>query len=98
MFLSLPGLAEVLDGPKAAQRGVEERQERSDEDIIEEQVAVAVRVGVAELLDQSLQRAEVRAADDRFGPKREQSRRGLGALRTLRRWRGSRRTLLGGHA
>ena len=68
VLLSLPGLAEILDGPQGPQAGVEEGQERGDKDIIEEEITIAVRILFAELLDEPLDRADVLGADNLLWP------------------------------
>lgn len=61
MFLGLAGLTEVFNGSEAAQRGVVECQERGDKDVVEKECAIGVRVGVAEVVDQMLEHADVLA-------------------------------------
>jgi hypothetical protein len=78
MFLGLAGLTEVFNGSKAAQRGVVESQERGDKDVVEKECAISMGVGVAEVLDQMFERADVLAPADLFGPD-GQLCRGLGA-------------------
>ena len=96
VFLGLPGLTEVFNGTEAAKRRVVECQQRGDEDIVEKECAIAMGVSVAEVVDQVLERADVFAAEDRFGPNGQRS--GLGSLGAVRGGRVWGRTLLGCHA
>jgi len=68
MFLSLSGLAEIFDGSECSQRGVEESEEVGDEDVVEEQVAISVRVLFAESVDEALEGVNVVGAEDPLGP------------------------------
>ncbi len=68
MFLGLSGLAEIFDGPECSQRGVEEGQEVGDEDVVEEQVAIAVGILFAESVDEALEGVDVVGPEDPLGP------------------------------
>jgi hypothetical protein len=100
VFLGLSGLAEILDGPEAAQRRVEEGEEVSDEDVVEEEVPIAVRVPFPELVDEPLEGVEVLGADDRLGPEGQVARGRLGRSRafgSFRRGTDAGRSLRGRH-
>ena len=71
MFLSLPGLAEILHGSEGSQRGVEKGEEVGDKDIVEEEVAISVGRLFTELVDEPFQGVNMLGPDDRLGPDRQ---------------------------
>ena len=100
MFLSLPRLAEILDGPEGPQRGVEEGQEVGDKDVIEEEFSVAVGRLLAKPFDEPFQRADVFGPDDLFGPDRQVAQPRLlrpDVFGSLGRWHRCRGSLLRRH-
>ena len=68
MFLSLPGLAEILDGPQRPQGGVEEGEEVGDEDVVEEEATIPVWRLLAELVDEAFEGANLLGPEDAIGP------------------------------
>ena len=92
MLLSLLSLAEILEGAQGADRGVEERQEIGNEDVVEEKFPVAMRgVGVAECLDVLAEPLDERTTLDGLGPKRQfRGRRAVGSGSPPRGWERSR--------
>jgi hypothetical protein len=71
VFLSLSSLAEIHHGPEGSQRGVEEGQEVGDEDVVEEEVAIAVGISLSESVDEPFERVDVLGPDDLLGPDRQ---------------------------
>ena len=71
VFLSLSRLAEILHGPEGSQRGVEEGEEVGDKDVVEEEVAIAVGISLAELVDEPFEGTDVLGPDDLLGPDRQ---------------------------
>src|SRR5260221_7965288 len=100
IFLSLSGLTEILNGSQGSQRGVEKGEEVGDKDIVEEKVAISVRVLITELVDEPFQGVNRLGAEDAIGPDGQitlgQLRRAR-ALGSLGRWSRTRGSLLGRH-
>jgi hypothetical protein len=53
MFLSLLGLTEVFQGTQSSDRGIEEYEKISNEDIIKKEITIAMSIGLAKLLNRS---------------------------------------------
>jgi hypothetical protein len=68
MPLGLPRLTEVLDGPQTSQGGIEESEQMGDDNIIEKEPPVAVRVGLPQGLRIFFQHSDVLAASDLLRP------------------------------
>lgn len=67
MPLRLLSLAEFIDRSQIAQRGIEERQQVGQEDVVEKQFTIAVGLFAAQLLDVTLQLADQFAPLDLLG-------------------------------
>ena len=100
MFLSLPRLAEILEGSESSQRGIEKGEEVGDKDVVEEKRAVAVGVFSAQLCDEAFEGVEMLGTEDFLRPDGELTPRRFhrtGAFRPLGRWNRTRGSLLGRH-
>jgi hypothetical protein len=89
LFLSLSGLAKILDRPEGAQRRIEEGEQIRDKDIVEEEVTIAVRVLFAKLVDEPFEGVNLFGPGDWLGPDRQIARgqdRRSRALGSLGRW------------
>jgi hypothetical protein len=71
VLLGLYRLTKVFDRPQRSNGRIEERQQIRHKHVIEEQLAVAVRIFVTQLLQKTLQQPHIFAADDRLRPHRQ---------------------------
>ena len=100
MLLGLSRLAEILEGSQGPQRGVEEGEEVGDEDVVEEELAIPVRILLVELIDETSEGTNMLGPKDLLGPDRQiafgQDRRSR-ELGSLGRWDRVRESRFGGH-
>jgi hypothetical protein len=89
--LRLPRLAEVFQRPQGPQRAVEKRQQIRDQNVVEMQPPIAVRLLVAQRTGEPFEHPHVLATDDLLRPIRQG--RGLGDRRSTTRARAHARSL-----
>ena len=100
MISSLSSLTEILNGSQGSQGGVKEGEEVSNKDIIEEELAISVRILFAELADEPFEGTNMLGPEDRLGPDGQITPDELRRARELGsfgRWDRVGESLLGGH-
>jgi hypothetical protein len=68
MLLGLSRLAEIFEDSQGSEGGVEEGEEISEEDVVKEELTIAVGIGLSETGDQVAEDMEMLSADDLLGP------------------------------